>query len=146
VLTEDSPPSSLGSPTICPDLPSEESVLLSKSVSVISVLSYRRTSVSSFILSSMYVLLLTVSRNTIDRSVDSPRYYLGHGVVIGFVALGFFFAPLYAFLLKRANTRKERLQAEQDALPDHEKRVYTVQELRDMGDRYVSTSLRYRQY
>jgi len=94
----------------------------------------------------MYVLLLTVSRNTIDRSVDSPRYYLGHGVVIGFVALGFFFAPLYAFLLKRANTRKERLQAEQDALPDHEKRVYTVQELRDMGDRYVSTSLRYRQY
>ncbi|GAA5840352.1 hypothetical protein JCM5353_002791 [Sporobolomyces roseus] len=75
-----------------------------------------------------------VSSN-VYRSVDSPRYYLGHGVVIGFVALGFFFAPLYAFLLKRANTRKERLQAEQDALPDHEKRVYTVQELRDMGDR-----------
>ena len=42
--------------------------------------------------------------------------------------------------LERSNTKEERLQAEQDALPDHEKRVYTVQELRYMGDRYVSPS------
>ncbi|GAA5821588.1 hypothetical protein JCM11491_006833, partial [Sporobolomyces phaffii] len=66
---------------------------------------------------------------------DSPHYHLGHGVVIGFVAMGFITAPLYAYLLKRENSKKERLQAEQDALPDHEKKVYTVQELRDMGDR-----------
>ncbi|GAA5969811.1 hypothetical protein JCM3765_002193 [Sporobolomyces pararoseus] len=75
-----------------------------------------------------------VSSN-VYRTKDSPHYYLGHGVVIGFVAMGFIMAPLYAFLLKRANAKKERLQAEQDALPDHEKKVYTVQELRDMGDR-----------
>ncbi|GAA5905619.1 uncharacterized protein JCM6883_005388 [Sporobolomyces salmoneus] len=75
-----------------------------------------------------------VSSN-VYRSADSPRYYLGHGVVLGFVAMGFITAPLYAFLLKRENNKKEKLQAEQDALPDHEKRVYTVQELRDMGDR-----------
>ncbi|GAA5877799.1 hypothetical protein JCM16303_000241 [Sporobolomyces ruberrimus] len=75
-----------------------------------------------------------VSSN-VYRSKDSPHYRLGHGVVIGFVAMAFVAAPLYAFLLKRQNDKKERLQAEQDALPDNEKRVYSVQELRDMGDR-----------
>lgn len=75
-----------------------------------------------------------VSSN-VYRTKDSPKYHLGHGVVLGFVAIGFIFAPLYAFLLKRENTRKEREQGHQDSLPDSEKRVYTVQELRDLGDR-----------
>ncbi|GAA5821794.1 hypothetical protein JCM10212_005332 [Sporobolomyces blumeae] len=75
-----------------------------------------------------------VSSN-VYRSVDSPHYYLGHGIVLGFVTMGFFAATAYATLLKRANAKKEREQMEQDALPDHQKRVYTIQELRDMGDR-----------
>ncbi|GAA5903403.1 hypothetical protein JCM5296_005640, partial [Sporobolomyces johnsonii] len=75
-----------------------------------------------------------VSSN-VYRSQDAPDYHLGHGIVLAFVGVGFICAPLYALFLHRANVRKEREQAEQDALPDHEKRVYTVQELRDLGDR-----------
>ncbi|GAA5976926.1 hypothetical protein JCM21900_003750 [Sporobolomyces salmonicolor] len=75
-----------------------------------------------------------VSSN-VYRAQDAPDYHMGHGIVLGFVGLGFICAPLYALYLTRLNARKEREQAEQDALPDHEKRVYTVQELRDLGDR-----------
>jgi hypothetical protein len=55
------------------------------------------------------------------------------GVVIAFICLGLVCAPLYAFLLKRENRRKER----ELAMPEGERRVYTVTELRDLGDRYV---------
>ncbi|GAA5932880.1 hypothetical protein JCM1841_004624 [Sporobolomyces salmonicolor] len=75
-----------------------------------------------------------VSSN-VYRAQDAPDYHMGHGIVLGFVGVGFICAPLYALYLTRLNARKEREQAEQDALPDHEKRVYTVQELRDLGDR-----------
>ncbi|CEQ43156.1 SPOSA6832_05059 [Sporobolomyces salmonicolor] len=75
-----------------------------------------------------------VSSN-VYRAQDAPDYHMGHGIVLGFVGVGFICAPLYALYLTRLNARKEREQAEQDALPDHEKRVYTIQELRDLGDR-----------
>ncbi|GAA5905606.1 uncharacterized protein JCM6883_005385 [Sporobolomyces salmoneus] len=73
-------------------------------------------------------------------SADSPRYYLGHGVVIGIVATGFNTVPLYAFLLKRRDGWKENRQLEHEALPDDEKRVYTVQELRDVCARFSDSS------
>ena len=47
--------------------------------------------------------------------------------------MGLVAAPLYAFLLRRANQQKEAEIAYQASLPDHEKRVYTVQELHDLG-------------
>ncbi|ORY55160.1 MFS general substrate transporter [Leucosporidium creatinivorum] len=78
--------------------------------------------------------LAGIASSNVYRSVDSPRYLVGHGVQIGFVVLGLITAPLYHFLLKRANAAKERELAFQASLPDHEKRVYTVQELRDLGD------------
>lgn len=51
--------------------------------------------------------------------------------------MGLVAAPLYAFLLRRANQQKEAEIAHQASLPDHEKRVYTVQELHDLGDLLV---------
>ncbi|KDE06251.1 hypothetical protein MVLG_03410 [Microbotryum lychnidis-dioicae p1A1 Lamole] len=67
-----------------------------------------------------------------------PRYFLGHGSVLGCIVLGLFCAPLYAYLLKRENEKKEREIEFQNSLPDHEKRVYSLQELRDLGDKHPS--------
>ena len=51
---------------------------------------------------------------------------MGHAIVIGMVGLGMICGPTYAFLLKRANLRKEAEQSRQNQLPESEKRVYTV--------------------
>jgi len=56
-------------------------------------------------------------------------------VELGLTVLGIFSSCLYALLLTRANKAKEVEQARQDALPEHEKRVYTVKELQDLGDK-----------
>ncbi|KAK4053319.1 hypothetical protein OIO90_003931 [Microbotryomycetes sp. JL221] len=66
---------------------------------------------------------------------DPPRFIKGHAIVMGMVGLGFITAPLYAALLKRENMKREKELTRQQGLPDSEKRVYTVQELRDLGDR-----------
>ncbi|ORY88026.1 MFS general substrate transporter [Leucosporidium creatinivorum] len=76
-----------------------------------------------------------VASSNIYRSADAPRYFLGHGVELGLTVLGICCSCLYAFLLTRANKAKEAEQARQDALPEHEKRVYTVKELQDLGDK-----------
>ncbi|GAA6035417.1 hypothetical protein JCM8097_000245 [Rhodosporidiobolus ruineniae] len=75
--------------------------------------------------------LAALASTNVYRTQDKPHYYLGHGVVLGFVALGLVCAPLYAYLLKRENARK----AAELARPASERRQYTVEELRDMGDR-----------
>ncbi|GAA5890583.1 hypothetical protein JCM6882_002970 [Rhodosporidiobolus microsporus] len=75
--------------------------------------------------------LAALASTNVYRKQDSPHYYLGHGVVLGFVAIGLVCAPAYAFALKRKNSQKER----ELALPESERPVYTVEELRDMGDR-----------
>lgn len=49
--------------------------------------------------------------------------------------MGLIASPLYAFLLKRENAKKEKEIAFQTSLPDHERRQYTVQELHDLGDK-----------
>ena len=72
--------------------------------------------------------------SNVYRTRDAPRYVMGHGVVLGFVVLGLVAAPLNAMLLKRENMKRDKWQAEQDKLPDSEKTMFTVQELRDQGD------------
>lgn len=57
------------------------------------------------------------------------------GTVIGFMIMGFFAATTYAWLLTRENAKKVAEQDRQDALHENEKRVYTVAELRDLGDK-----------
>ena len=51
------------------------------------------------------------------------------------VGLGLITAPTYAFLLKRENMKREKELTRQQGLPDSEKRVYTIEGLRNMGDR-----------
>ena len=51
----------------------------------------------------------------------------------GFIAMGLVTSPLYFFLLKRENAKKEA----ELALPEGQRMVHSVQELRDLGDRYV---------
>ncbi|SCV67606.1 BQ2448_5217 [Microbotryum intermedium] len=75
-----------------------------------------------------------VSSN-VYRRVDAPNYLLGHGVLIATSVMGIISSCLYAFLLKRSNEAKDRWHAEQNALPEDQRKVFTVQELRDMGDR-----------
>ncbi|BGP20796.1 hypothetical protein JCM10213_008933 [Rhodosporidiobolus nylandii] len=75
--------------------------------------------------------LAALASTNVFRTQDSPEYYLGHGVVLGFVCLGLVCAPTYAALLARQNRKK----AAELALPEGERPVYTVQELRDLGDR-----------
>ncbi|GAA5982693.1 hypothetical protein JCM11641_002339 [Rhodosporidiobolus odoratus] len=75
--------------------------------------------------------LAALASTNVYRTQDQPHYYLGHGVVLGFVCIGLVSAPLYAFLLKRENAKKEW----EMNLPEGERRVYTVEELRDLGDR-----------
>lgn len=69
--------------------------------------------------------------SNIYRAQDAPHYTLGHAIELGFVIQGLLItAPLYAFMLRRANARKRRVMEEEAG-----KRVYSVQELRAMGDR-----------
>jgi quinol-cytochrome oxidoreductase complex cytochrome b subunit len=65
----------------------------------------------------------------------APRYITGHAVNLGFIVMGMFAATLYAILLRRENVKKEREIERQNSLPEDERTVYTVQQLRDLGDR-----------
>lgn len=57
------------------------------------------------------------------------------GVVIGFIVMGIVIAPIWAILVKRANAAKDIERDYQMSLPEAERKVYTVQELHDLGDR-----------
>lgn len=65
----------------------------------------------------------------------APRYLLGHGTNLGLVILGIACSCLYAFLLTRDNKKKEAWLEQQASLPEHERKVYTVAELQEMGDK-----------
>lgn len=73
--------------------------------------------------------------SNIYRREGAPRYFLGHGTELGLVVLGMFSSCLYAFLLHRSNVAKEAEIARQAALPEHERKVWTVEELQDLGDK-----------
>ncbi|KAM0747407.1 MFS general substrate transporter [Meredithblackwellia eburnea MCA 4105] len=68
-------------------------------------------------------------------SRESPHYFTGHGVEIGFVCIGLITAPIYAMILKNKNKKKLEWQELQASLPPAERKVFTVQELHDLGDR-----------
>uniref|UniRef100_A0A8H7YAF2 Uncharacterized protein n=1 Tax=Psilocybe cubensis TaxID=181762 RepID=A0A8H7YAF2_PSICU len=44
----------------------------------------------------------------IYRSQDRPWYRLGHGVVLGYIAVGFLCSIAYAVLLRKENARRDR--------------------------------------
>lgn len=81
-----------------------------------------------------------VSSN-VYRTVDAPRYIIGHSTILGAVGMGLICAPLYAYLLRRENAKRDLEQIRQDALPEDQKTRYTVAELRLMGD--LAPSFRY---
>lgn len=66
-----------------------------------------------------------------DTTQSAPRYILGHGVNLGFVALGLISVPTYAFLLRRQNKKR----AEILALPESEQPKHTPEEIRAQGDK-----------
>ncbi|KAF8196442.1 MFS general substrate transporter [Pholiota molesta] len=78
------------------------------------------------------------------RAKDAPWYRLGHGIILAYIAIGFFSSALYTFLLRRENARRDR--GERDEVIEgvenrnaHERNgVYaTVEEAKkDKGDRW----------
>jgi len=44
----------------------------------------------------------------IYRARDQPRYRPGHGIVLAYIAIGFFCSVLFGILLKRENGRRDR--------------------------------------
>jgi len=76
-----------------------------------------------------------LASSNVYRKQDKPHYYLGHGVVLGFVMLGYICGPLYAFMLKRENKRKMEWLEQQAMLPEEQRTQYTVEELRAQGDK-----------
>lgn len=42
------------------------------------------------------------------RAEDRPWYQLGHGIVLAYIAIGFFSSLLFAFLLRRENMKRDR--------------------------------------
>ncbi|KAL7417795.1 MFS general substrate transporter [Mrakia frigida] len=48
-----------------------------------------------------------VSSN-VYRAKDKPRYIMGHGLVLAYIAIGFLGSLLYMILLKRENARRDR--------------------------------------
>ncbi|KAK4051223.1 hypothetical protein OIV83_003045 [Microbotryomycetes sp. JL201] len=65
----------------------------------------------------------------------APRFFVGHGVELGVSVFGIVCSCLYAFFLRRANAAKHRVAMEQSQLPENERRVYTTEELHDLGDK-----------
>jgi len=71
--------------------------------------------------------------SNIYRTRDEPRFILGHGLELMFLGIGFITVPLAIVLYRRVNASRDAI----DIAGDCEKKQgkYTVQELRDLGDR-----------
>jgi len=65
------------------------------------------------------------------RSQDAPRYILGHGIELGFLGMGLIVVPIVMATYTRINKRRDEMEAQVGP----EKRVYSVRELRELGDR-----------
>jgi hypothetical protein len=57
-------------------------------------------------------LQYTTTNHLVDllqyRAADRPWYRLGHGIVLAYIAIGFFCSILFGVLLKRENARRDR--------------------------------------
>ncbi|KAF8486591.1 MFS general substrate transporter [Gautieria morchelliformis] len=79
--------------------------------------------------------------SNVFRTVDSPRFILGHGIELMFIGIGLICTPLVVLLYARINKQRDAYEASLSA--DSEKAVegskgkygYTPQELRELGDR-----------
>ncbi|KAF8503071.1 MFS general substrate transporter [Gautieria morchelliformis] len=71
--------------------------------------------------------LATVIAANIFRTQDAPRYILGRALELMFTGLGFITVPIAVTIYKRINAKRDSLS--------HAYPAYTVQELRQMGDR-----------
>jgi hypothetical protein len=72
--------------------------------------------------------------SNIYRKPAGGRYYIGHGVNMGLLAVGLVAAPTYAILLARKNKQRDAEQARQMQLPEEQRTKYTIQELHELGD------------
>ncbi|KAK4056022.1 hypothetical protein OIO90_003017 [Microbotryomycetes sp. JL221] len=64
-----------------------------------------------------------------------PRFFVGHGTELGVSVFGIICSCLYAFFLRRANRAKDAEATRQSQLQEYERRVYTTEELQDLGDK-----------
>ncbi|KAG2067218.1 MFS general substrate transporter [Suillus decipiens] len=70
---------------------------------------------------------------SIYRLQDEPRYILGHAVELMFIGIGLIVLPILVFIYKRINAQRDA--AEHLATERGEKAQYSIQELRELGDR-----------
>ncbi|KAG2353815.1 MFS nicotinic acid transporter Tna1 [Suillus spraguei] len=70
---------------------------------------------------------------SIYRLQDEPRFILGHAVELMFIGIGLIFLPILVFIYKRINAQRDA--AEHLATERGEKVQYSIQELRELGDR-----------
>jgi len=63
------------------------------------------------------------------------RFFIGHGTNLGLLAMGMIASPLYAYLLDRENKKREAWTANQLALPENERKFFTIEELHNLGDK-----------
>lgn len=66
------------------------------------------------------------------RQKDSPRYFLGHGLEIGFIVLGL--AAAFVLVLSYRTINKQRRQRIMDGAHN----MVTPQELSELGDKAVT--------
>lgn len=66
------------------------------------------------------------------RKPDGPRYFLGHGLELGFIVAGIFAAVVLVFVYKRRNSERSRQMSEEGRI------AYTAAELSAMGDKAVT--------
>ncbi|CAE6450965.1 unnamed protein product [Rhizoctonia solani] len=71
-----------------------------------------------------------IASSFIYRAQDSPRYHLGHGVVIGVLCMSWFASLIAVLVYRRSNTQKDELCAREGIVDCEERRM----EYRDMGD------------
>ncbi|KII95429.1 hypothetical protein PLICRDRAFT_98827 [Plicaturopsis crispa FD-325 SS-3] len=71
--------------------------------------------------------------SNVYRTQDAPRYIIGHGIELMFIGIGFVSVPIAVVAYMRINAKRDAV--ERLALESGERQKYTVQELRDMGDR-----------
>lgn len=72
--------------------------------------------------------------SNIYRNSNGGRYFTGHGVNLGLLGMGIIVSPLYAYLLKRENARRDAAHEREMALPEDQRRKYTIQELHELAD------------
>ncbi|THG98143.1 hypothetical protein EW026_g4006 [Hermanssonia centrifuga] len=78
-----------------------------------------------------YVILRKTIGPLIYRSEDAPRYRLGNAIELMFVGIGMISLLIGVFTYKRINAQREA----QEKLMGPEGNVFTVEELRALGDR-----------